>query len=200
MTATDDEIEDARQALQAGELIVYPTDTLYGLGCLADRETAVDELLELAGRPPGKGLSAVFASLERARAWSNWTSAAQRLAETFLPGPLTLIVEASERAPVGIRSEEDTIGVRHVDRQTTLELAQAGPVVATSANPAGEPPPTTIEEARAYFGDEVAAYVDAGRLDGPSSTVVDARGERGTVIREGPISEDEIQEATSLGS
>jgi tRNA threonylcarbamoyl adenosine modification protein (Sua5/YciO/YrdC/YwlC family) len=197
---SEDAIQAAREALRAGELVVYPTDTLYGLGCLADREAAVRRLLSVADRPPGKGLSVLFARLERARAWSTWTDAAQRLAEAFLPGSLTLILEASPRSPRTILADEGTIGIRHVDREATMELLEAGPMVATSANPAGRDPPTTIEEARAYFGDEVAAYVDAGRLDGPSSTVVDARGPRGTVIREGPISEDQIQEASSRGS
>jgi L-threonylcarbamoyladenylate synthase len=199
MTAAGDAIGEARQALRGGGLIVYPTDTLYGLGCLADDEAAVRELLALADRPPGKGLSTVFADLDQARAWSRWTSTAERLAKAFLPGPITLILEASEAAPQGIQADEGTVGIRHVDRPATLALAREGPIVATSANPAGEDPPVTIEEARAYFGDRVDAYVDAGRLEGPSSTVVDGRGERGTVIREGPISEDEIEEGTTLG-
>lgn len=192
-------IDEAHEALRRGELIVYPTDTLYGLGCLADREEAVQHLLDVTGRPPDKGLSAMFASLDRARAWSAWTPVAESLAEAFLPGPLTLILQASKRAPESIRSGQDTIGIRHVDREATNQLAQLGPVVSTSANPSGDQPPATIEEARAIFGDEVAAYVDAGRLDGPASTVVDARSQRGTVIREGPIPEDEILEATARG-
>lgn len=200
MTGTADGIEQARQALREGGLVVYPTDTLYGLGCLAEDEDAVERLLELTGRPPGKGLSAVFASLETARAWTEWTDVAEQLARAFLPGPLTIVLDASPEAPAGIRADEGTIAIRHVDRETTLQLARVGPVVATSANPHGEPPPATIEEARAYFEDEVDTYVDAGRLEGPSSTVVDARGSRGTVIREGPISEDDLQEATTLGS
>lgn len=197
---TRDAIDEARQALQAGELIVYPTDTLYGLGCLAEDEEAVQRLLEVTGRPPDKGLSAVFASLEEARAWTAWTEGAEQVARAFLPGPLTLVLAASDEAPRGIRSDEGTVGIRHVDRETTLELARIGPVVATSANPAGQPPPATIDQARAYFGDDVDAYVDVGRLDGPSSTVVDARASRGTVIREGRISEDDVQEATTLGA
>lgn len=198
MSPTAD-LDEARDALRRGELIVYPTDTLYGLGCLADREEAIQRLLDVTRRPADKGLSAVFASLDRARAWSAWTPTAESLAEAFLPGPLTLILQASKRAPRGIRSGEDTVGIRHVDREATNALAQLGPVVATSANPSGGEPPATIDEARGIFGDEVAAYVDAGRLDGPASTVVDARSERGTVIREGPIPEDEILEATARG-
>jgi L-threonylcarbamoyladenylate synthase len=200
MTASESEVDGARQALRSGGLVVYPTDTLYGLGCLADREDAVQRLLELTGRPPGKGLSVLFANLDRARAWSAWTTAAEKIARAYLPGPVTLILDASPRAPTGVQADEGTIGIRAVDRETSLRLARVGPIVATSANPHGEDPPATIAEARAYFGDEVDAYVDAGRLEGPSSTVVDARGERGTVIREGPISGDEIEEATSLGA
>jgi tRNA threonylcarbamoyl adenosine modification protein (Sua5/YciO/YrdC/YwlC family) len=200
MTASKSDVDAARQALRQGGIVVYPTNTLYGLGCLADREHAVQRLLELADRPPGKGVSAVFASLDRARAWSVWTDTAEQLARAFLPGPLTVVLAASPKAPRGIQAEQGTVAIRHVDRETTLRLAEVGPVVATSANPAGETPPATIAEAREYFGDEVDAYVDAGRLEGPSSTVVDAREAPGTVIREGPISEDEIQEATTLGA
>lgn len=199
MSADEAGLETARRALRAGELVVYPTDTLYGLGCLANREDAVQRLLELTGRPPGKGLSALFSSLQRARAWAIWTDSAGAIARSFLPGPLTLVLEASPKAPQTVQASEGTIGIRHVDRETPNRLARVGPLVATSANLHGRAPPETVDEAREIFGDAVEAYVDEGRLTGPASTVVDARRARPTVIREGPIPEDEILEATSRG-
>lgn len=199
MPAPADPLDEARQALRRGGTIVYPTDTLYGLGCLADHPDVVARLRELIDRPPDKGLSVLFHRVEEAKAWSVWTQVAEDLARSFLPGPLTLVLEASPAAPQAVLAAGGTIGVRHVDREQTQQLTRVGPLIATSANPHGRSPPETVEEARAYFGEAVDAYVDAGRLVGPSSTVVDARAGQATVIREGPISEDEITEAVSRG-
>lgn len=141
----------------------------------------------------------MFATVDEARAWSDWTPTAQALADAFLPGPLTLILDGAEGVPEHVLAEEGTIGIRHVDRPATLALARAGPTVSTSANVHGEPNVETVDEAREVFGDDVDAYVDAGRLTGPASTVVDARDEPPTVIREGPLSETEILEADARG-
>lgn len=180
-------------------MIVYPTDTLYGLGCDATDASAFERLAKLKGLPQERGVSVLFATVDEAQAWARWTSSADALARALLPGPLTLVLDASEAAPKHVLAEQGTVAIRHVDRPATLALARTRPVVSTSANHHGEANVTTVEAARDVFGDAVDAYVDAGELAGPASTVVDARGEEPTVIREGPVSEEEILEAISLG-
>lgn len=189
----------ACQALKQDELVVYPTDTLYGLGCLASSSKAFGRLLETKGLPAGRGVSCCFHDLAQARAWTRWTPVAQALADRFLPGPVTLILDATEACPEHLLAEEGTLGVRYVDRAETLALAEIGPVVSTSANRHGQPSVHTITEARQVFGDQVAAYVDVGPLTGPASTVVDARGDQPRIIREGSLSGSKLQEAWPRG-
>jgi L-threonylcarbamoyladenylate synthase len=196
---TSRNLQAGREAVASGRLVVYPTDTVYGIGCRADSDEGVDRLLEVTGRPPGRGLSVAFPDREAAEAWARWTSFGEELAEALLPGPVTLVLEASEKPAEGVVASQGTIGIRVVDVDEVQALAQTVPVVSTSANPAGQPPAHAIDEARDYFGDAVEAYVDAGRVTGSASTVVDARGEQPTVIRQGPVSEREIVEAMRRG-
>lgn len=198
-TSSDDDFHAAQQALADGGLIVYPTDTLYGLGCDATDPDAVERLRKLKSLPDDRGVSVLFATVDEARAWARWTDAADALADAFLPGPLTLVLDASEAAPVGVQAGQGTVAIRHVDRPATLALSRTRPIVSTSANHHGQPNVATAREAREVFGDAVDAYVDAGELTGPASTVVDARSRGPTVIREGALSEAKILEALSRG-
>lgn len=196
---TDGTLATARRALSEDQVVVYPTDTLYGLGCLASSSRAFDRLLAVKGLPAGRGVSCCFEDLAQAKAWTRWTPTAQALAEAFLPGPLTLILEANEACPEHVLADEGTLGVRYVDRPETLALAEVGPIVSTSANRHGQPSVHTVAEARDIFGDEVAAYVDVGPLTGPASTVVDARGQQPRIIREGSLSGSKLQEVWPRG-
>lgn len=192
-------LTQARNAIRHGGLIVYPTDTVYGIGCDATDPHAIEHLREAKGLQRGRGVSVLFATIDEAKAWTRWTPTAGSLAKAFLPGSLTLILEAQDDVPSVLLPPEGTLAVRHVRTEPAGMLARVRPLVATSANKHGTPASTTIREAKSAFGDEVDAYVDGGQLTGPASTVVDARGKQPTVIREGPISGEEILEAVNLG-
>lgn len=192
-------LTQARDAIRQGGLIVYPTDTVYGIGCDATNPHAIERLRGAKGFQRDRGVSVLFATVDEAKAWTRWTPIAESLAGAFLPGPLTLILESHEDVPSALLPPEGTLAVRHIRDEPALTLARVRPLVATSANKHNAPSSTTIQEAKAAFGDDVDAYVDGGRLTGPASTVVDARGKQPTVIREGPISGGEILEAVNLG-
>lgn len=197
--APETPIEAARRALLEGEFVVYPTDTVYGIGCRADDADAIRRLFDVKGLPEQRGVSVLFATVDEARAWTAWTPTADRLAEAFLPGPLTLVLDAADRAPAALSPDEGTLAVRLVDRPEARSLARTSPIVATSANRHGDPTARTVGDAREAFGDAIAAYVDGGRLEGEASTVVDARTEQPTVLREGPLSRAETLEAAKRG-
>lgn len=194
-----DAVEAACRALADGLLVVYPTDTLYGLGCLAAEPDAFARLEAAKGIPQRRGVSVLFPDVATARAWTAWTPVAETLAAAHLPGPVTLVLGAAPDVPKHLLAPEGTLGVRVVDRPAAVRLARVGPVVSTSANVHGQPAATTIAEARAQFGASVAAYLDAGPLDGPPSTVVDARGPRPKVIREGALARKTIEEVSAHG-
>lgn len=196
-------LADALDALRAGELIVYPTETFYGLGADPFSPAALDRLFALKGRDPKKPIALIAAdsrmALEIAESVPN---TARRLADAFWPGPLTLVLPPRDgipRALVGPHGVGVRVSPHPVARALSAELKR--PITATSANLSGHPPALTLAEARAAFGDKVKVYLEGGKLGGshPSSVVVcDADGIR--VLREGAITERELLAALSAGA
>ncbi len=184
-------IAQAIDRLRSGGVIVYPTETLYGLGCDATDERALRRLSMLKGRDR-KPISVLVASRERLSDVAETPSVeAERLMDAFWPGPLTIVFRARPALSTIVTGGKDTIGARVSPHPVARALAEglARPLTSTSANPGGEPPPATAGAARDYFGDDVDAYVDDGATaGGPASTVVDCSGPRPLVLREGAVS------------
>ena len=183
----------ALDALTAGDVIVVPTDTVYGLGCLPHLPDAVKRIFELKGRPDEKPLPVLGATLESLSSVANFDERATQLAREHWPGPLTLVLPRAEGFTYDLGGDDvATVAVRVPKHETILELlASSGPLAVTSANRSGEPPATTIDEARAVFGDGPAAYVDGGICRGVPSTVLSLAGAP-TVLREGSLSAGDL--------
>jgi L-threonylcarbamoyladenylate synthase len=170
---------DAVRALAAGRLVVYPTDTLYGLGARAGDPEAVTRLAAAKGRPPGMPVSVTVSSTAEVEALGVLSAEARRFVRTHLPGPYTVLVRGStlaRRSLAGATSgRRGTVGLRVPAHPIARELARrAGPITATSANPHGRPPSRTALEARHAFGDAVAVYLSgAPRPSGRPSQLVD---------------------------
>ena len=188
--AEHDSIVRAAQRLAVGALVVYPTETLYGLGADAFNSVALQRLIDVKGREPGKPVAVLVSDGTMLRQLvEEVPSAAAMLMRRFWPGPLTLVLRAQRWVSPLLTGGGDGIGVRVSSHPmaTALVRALGRPVTAPSANPAGLPPPRRVEEVRAYFGARVDVYLDGGCLPGePASTVVDARGEL-RVLRQGAI-------------
>lgn len=185
-------------ALGVGGLVVFPTETVYGLGADAASAEAVARLVAVRGREAGKPILVLVRDLVMAGTLAaEVPAAARRLAARFWPGPLTLVLPARAGLPPALTAGTGTIGVRAPGHPTAAALV-AGlgrPVTAPSANPPGAPPPRRLAEARAYFGAAVAAYVDGGELPGGASTVAALDGGRLRVLRPGPIPETALRAA-----
>jgi L-threonylcarbamoyladenylate synthase len=190
--STASEQAEAVAALRRGALVVYPTETLYGLGADATNEAALERLVELKVRPAGKPISVLVSSREMLdRIAARVTPLAERLMTRFWPGPLTLVVAARAGVSEILTAGSGSIGVRLSSHPvaTALVAALGRPLTSPSANPAGAEPSITIGQARAYFGDRVALYLDGGRLQGGvGSTVVDVTGEQLRIVRQGTVS------------
>lgn len=159
-----DPLAAAVRALARGGLVVYPTDTLVGLGASARSPEAVARVFAAKGRPGGVPLSVGFASVEEVEPWVAWSDRARAYARRVLPGPVTLLANASARARAelapALLGDAGLLGVRVPDHPLARALAaRAGPITATSANRHGEPPAPSIARARAAFGDAVAVYL-----------------------------------------
>ena len=184
-------IAGAADVLRRGGVVVYPTETLYGLGVDATNPQALARLVALKGREAGKPISVLVADQTMLSELADEVSPlARRLVRRFWPGPLTLVLPARAGVSELLTGGTGTIGVRVSSHPvaTALVAAVGRPVTSPSANPAGCAPPVTVDDARTYFGTTVDAYLDGGRLPGePASTVVDVRdGLR--VVREGAVS------------
>ncbi len=188
----------AVQALHGGEVIVYPTETFYGLGVDFSVRGALDRLFAIKAREPGKPIALIAANLEMAFSVAREVPpAARRLAERFWPGPLTLVMPAAPGLPAALVGPDGGVGVRVSPHRVARALAAAlgRPVTATSANLAGASPARTIVEARATFENRVAVYLEGGTMSaGAPSTIVAFEGSRLRLLRAGAISEARLLE------
>jgi L-threonylcarbamoyladenylate synthase len=196
---TSPRVEDfypAIEALTRGDVIVFPTETLYGLGADALDEAAVDKVLSLKGREAQNPISVLVANPTMLRSLvAEIPPTAQQLMNRYWPGPLTLVLPGRNGIPEPLRNPSGGIAVRISSQPVATLLVKAldRPVTATSANPSGKEPARTLEEAKRYFSDQIQVYVDGGTLTSKSgSTVLEVMDNRIRIIREGEISGVEL--------
>lgn len=191
----------ARQALSRGELVVLPTDTVYGVAADAFTPEAIDRLLIAKGRgrqSPPPVLIADTSTLGALAA--EVTEPVRALAAEFWPGGLTIVLTANPGLNWDLGDTGGTVALRIPDHPLALELLrETGPLAVSSANTTGAVAARTVAEARAMLADSVAVYLDAGEVngDGTASTIVDATGLDGgvlRVLREGKVSREAIAE------
>jgi L-threonylcarbamoyladenylate synthase len=184
-----EDYEAVCQVLDAGRLIVYPTETVYGLGCDPYEVTAVGRVFEVKRRPAGEPIALALTSPNQIPEYAHVTPVAQRVIADHLPGPVTVLLRAKEEAPAPLVSANGLIGIRVPDHTVAVAIAKAfGPVTTTSANLHGDPSPATCEEARAQLGDAVDLYVDCGPTRyRKESTIVEATGDSVRLIRAGAV-------------
>jgi L-threonylcarbamoyladenylate synthase len=200
---TDSSYGCALATLNRGEVIVFPTETLYGLGADALNEFAVDKVFHLKGRDPMNPIP-VLVSDEKmlGEIVQDVSPLAKRLMEHFWPGPLTLVLPARAHVPKPLTNVTGGIGVRISSQPIATRLVRAlgRPLTATSANPSGKPPARTLLEARNYFAAPVDIFIDGGPLPSArGSTVAEIQGERLTIIRSGEIATDVLENFLGRG-
>lgn len=172
MSEAENHANDLVKAFEAGELIVYPTEAVMGIGCDPDNEDAVQALLAIKQRPISKGVILIAANYSQLLPYVDDNAIRQdRRSEIFSswPGPVTWLLPKSKQAPVWITGEHDKIAVRVTSHPLVIEacLTLGKPLVSTSANPSGLEPARTVEQARDYFAEQV--YYLEGEVEGLSS-------------------------------
>jgi L-threonylcarbamoyladenylate synthase len=195
---TEQQIKDAAALLRDGKLVAFPTETVYGLGANALDFVAVSRIFEAKGRPQTSPLIVHVSSIEMARELAaEWPDAAQRLAERFWPGPLTLVVKKRPLIPDIVTAGLPTVGLRMPAHPVALALLQEAdiPVAAPSANRFTQLSPTTAEHVRRGLGRRVAHVLDGGPCQvGIESTVLSVVKEPFVLLRPGGISRTQIEE------
>jgi tRNA threonylcarbamoyl adenosine modification protein (Sua5/YciO/YrdC/YwlC family) len=182
------DLDRALEALARGELVVLPTDTVYGIAARPEKPQAIRRIFDAKGRPDDKPLPVLGASLDALRSVALFEGAAMKLAQELWPGPLTLVLPRAPGFDHDLGRTDPNVAVRVPSSGIALELLdRAGPLAVTSANRSGEAPCSTAEEAMELLGDAVAVYLDGGPSEGEPSTVVSLVGSEPEVLREGPI-------------
>jgi L-threonylcarbamoyladenylate synthase len=184
-------IDAAVKAIRAGQPVILPTDTVYGLCATAYTQDAADRVYSLKGRPPTQPTALLASDVDMLlECVPELRGRAATIARALLPGPFTVVLPNLARRYRWLTgSTPDRIGVRvaELPAATAAVLAQVGAVLATSANLAGGPEPRRLEEVPDELRGACAAELDAGELPGIPSTVIDVTGEEPKVLREGAV-------------
>jgi tRNA threonylcarbamoyl adenosine modification protein (Sua5/YciO/YrdC/YwlC family) len=194
----EEAVSAASAAVQRGELVVLPTDTVYGLGADAFDAKAVQALLDAKGRgremPPPVLISSVTTLDALAVSVTDY---ARALVDRFWPGPLTIICNQQPSLQWDLGETRGTVAIRMPHHSLAIELLErTGPMAVSSANLTGHPAATDADQAEEMLGEAVAVIIDDGPSPGGSaSTIVDVRGAKGKVLRHGAISLEELNEA-----
>ncbi|MDP2811373.1 MAG: L-threonylcarbamoyladenylate synthase [Rhodocyclaceae bacterium] len=190
------EIARAVELLRTGELVAFPTETVYGLGADASNPAAVARIFAAKGRPQDHPLIVHLPGAGQLERWArDIPEAAFELAEAFWPGPLTLILRRRPEVPDAVTGGQDTVGLRVPGHPLALELLRAfdGGIAAPSANRFGRISPTTAQHVREEFADSIAMILDGGPCRvGIESTILDLSGNEPRILRPGMISASAI--------
>jgi L-threonylcarbamoyladenylate synthase len=190
-------------ALQRGDVIAFPTETLYGLGADALDAAAVDKVFQLKDRDSANPIPVLVSDRTMlSDLVADVPALAQRLIERFWPGPLTLVLPARAEVPRPLLNSTGGVGVRISSQPIATELVKGlgRPLTATSANPSGRAPAHTVEEAKIYFTGRIEIFVDGGVLTSKTgSTVAEVIGDTIRVLREGEIRRAELEQVMEKG-
>ena len=187
-------MEKIKQELEKGGAVVLPTETVYGLFAKALNEKAVDYVYQLKRRPRDKALNLNVAHLDDILNFSkNQPPYLQKLVDSFLPGPLTIILEANDKVPYWVNSDLTTVGFRMPSHPVTLELIREfGPLIGPSANISGQDSGVTYKEILQDFNQNVLGLEDDAFLTGQDSTIIDLSGSKVKILRQGSITREDI--------
>jgi L-threonylcarbamoyladenylate synthase len=185
---TDPDLTAAVAAIRRGDLVVYPTETVYGLGADALDADAIERVFEAKDRPRDKPLSMALPDADVAADYTDPSELELAFCERFLPGPVTVLLERNDRVPDALVAGKDRVGIRVPDHDVARDLARrTGPITATSANRSGEPSARRVDEIDATIR-EGAVVIDGGETPGTESTVVDVSA--GEIVRRGAHAND----------
>jgi L-threonylcarbamoyladenylate synthase len=200
LAPTDANLARAARLLRDGQLVAFPTETVYGLGADASQPDAVAGIYRVKGRPADHPLIVHVAGIEQARAWGRWSPSAQRLAQAFWPGPLTLIVPLAAGAPAHACAGQPSIGLRCPSHPVAVGLLQhfaavgGTGIAAPSANRFGRVSPTRAEHVAEDMGDDAPVILDGGACDvGLESTIIDLSRGRAVLLRPGRIARADLE-------
>lgn len=190
-------MDKLRTILENGGAVVLPTETVYGLFAQALNEEAVNRVYQLKQRPRDKAMNLNVSNLNDIYFFSqNPPHYLEKLYNRFMPGPLTIILKANKNVPFWVNSGLDTVGFRLPKHEKTLRLiAETGPLIGPSANVSGQESGKEFTKLLSQFSEKLEGIADDKALTGIDSTILDLSGPKARILRQGSISQEEIQAA-----
>ena len=191
-------LEQAAELIKQGKIVVFPTETVYGIGTNGLDEKAVARLYEVKRRPLDKPISLLVSNMEMVnKIAKDITEIEYKIMEKFFPGPLTIILKKKENVPNIVTSGQDTVGVRMPSGEIARKLIEiAGvPIAAPSANITGEPSGTNLQEIKKHFEGKADCFIDGGDSElGLASTIVQVVDGKPQILRQGTVTLEEINQ------
>lgn len=183
-----------RTILKSGGAVILPTETVYGLFAQALNQNAVEKVYKLKGRPKDRALNLNVGNLNDIKKFSqNVPVFLEKVYNSFMPGPLTIILKANDDVPDWINSGLSTVGFRVPQHEDTLEIIrETGPLIGPSANLSGQPSGKHFDEIVRAFDFQVDGLKDDTAITGQDSTILDLSGEKARILRQGAITKEEL--------
>ena len=191
---TKQHIDEVVDCIKKGEVIAFPTDTVFGLGVIYENEEALEELKKSKGRPENKPIPTMVSSLQQIQEIAYVSEDAKKLIQAFMPGAFTIILKKREHLPAYLTNGFDTVGIRMPDDAFVLELiSKCGKaMLVTSANLSGEEPGRNDQEVLKQLDGRIHGIVEGEAMGGVASTIVDMSSGTARIVRVGPITQDMI--------
>lgn len=194
------DVDNAISLWKKGALVAFPTETVYGVGADATNGEAVARIYAVKSRPQFNPLIVHVANVTIAQRYAQWNDVAQKLADAFWPGPMTLVLKRKPDCSISdlVSAGGDTIGIRIPSHPIAQELLNAfdGGIAAPSANRSGRVSPTTAEHVRTEFGADISLIIDGGACSvGVESTVIDVADGKATILRPGFVTHEMVEAA-----
>ena len=187
----DQDVREAREEIRNGGIVVFPTETAYGIAADATDPEAVEKVYTAKHRPYSKGLTAIVDSLETAKRYAEITEKEEKIIRELMPGPLTLVTEKTEKVPENLNED---FAFRISPSEVSSELASESPITATSANISGQETSYSVKDISEELLQKVDHVIDAGKLDpSPTSTIAEINSDEVVIHREGPIKKQELE-------
>lgn len=191
-------LEKAAELIKQGKIVVFPTETVYGIGTNGLDQQAVKKLYEVKQRPLNKPISLLVSNMEMVNKIArDITDIEYKIMEKFFPGPLTIILKKKDIVPDIVTAGKDTVGVRMPSGEIARKLVETAgvPIATPSANITGEPSGTNLQEIKKHFGGKVDFFIDGGISElGLASTIVQVVDGKPVILRQGSITLEQIKE------
>lgn len=190
-------VEIASEFIKQGKIVVFPTETVYGIGTNGLDEKAVRKLYEVKKRPLNKPISLLVSNMEMVKSIAkDITEIEYKIMEKFFPGPLTIILKKKDIVPDIVTAGQETVGVRMPSGEIARKLVELSgvPIATPSANISGEPSGTNLLEIKKHFEENVDFYIDGGNSElGISSTIVQVIDGKPKILRQGSLTLEQIE-------